>query len=149
MTRAAAGSPIWTGTWDASATAAGLHTLEVQAAGTTTRSHVISVTVEAGTNRAPVAANDSYDVTKDTPLSVASPGVLSNDSDADGDALSAQLVTPPAHGVLDLAATGAFTYTPATGFTGGDTFTYVATTERWPRRSPPWRSAWWLLRTTR
>jgi hypothetical protein len=53
-------------------------------------------------------------------------GVLANDSDADGDSLSAELVTPPSHGTLQFAANGSFTYTPAADFTGQDNFTYRA-----------------------
>ena len=36
-------------------------------------------------NDAPVAVNDSYSTTEDTALTVAAPGVLGNDTDADGD----------------------------------------------------------------
>src|SRR5262249_55247264 len=57
---------------------------------------------------------------------VAAPGVLGNDSDVDGDALRAALVSGPAHGALTLNADGSFTYTPAAGFRGTDSFTYRA-----------------------
>jgi Bacterial Ig domain len=40
--------------------------------------------------------------------------------------LAVVLETPPAHGVLALAADGSFTYTLAAGFSGSDTFTYSA-----------------------
>jgi hypothetical protein len=53
-------------------------------------------------------------------------GVLLNDSDADGDPLTAALVAGPAHGTVSLSPGGAFTYTPAAGFSGQDTFTYQA-----------------------
>ena len=42
--------------------------------------------------------------------------------DADGDALTASVGTQPAHGTLTLAADGTFTYVPADGYTGKDTF---------------------------
>ena len=61
-----------------------------------------------------------------TPLQVAAPGVLGNDSDPDGNTLLAQIVSQPAHGTLTLNADGSFTYTPTAGFSGGDTFTYAA-----------------------
>ena len=77
-------------------------------------------------NDAPVAVNDAYTTAEDTPLTIAGPGVLANDSDLDGDPLSALLVTGPAHGTLSLNADGAFTYTPAANFNGADTFTYRA-----------------------
>jgi hypothetical protein len=59
-------------------------------------------------------------------LLVAAPGVLGNDSDADGDPLGAQLVTGPAHGTLALNADGSFRYTPARAYFGPDTFVYRA-----------------------
>ena len=36
------------------------------------------------------------------------------------------LVTNVTHGTLSLAANGGFTYTPTTGYTGPDSFTYQA-----------------------
>jgi hypothetical protein len=54
------------------------------------------------------------------------PGVLGNDGDVDGDALSAVLVTGPAHGTLALGANGSLTYTPAAGYAGPDSFSYRA-----------------------
>ena len=50
--------------------------------------------------RSPTA--DAYATNEDTPLTVSAPGVLANDTDVDGDALSAVLVTGPAHGTLSL-----------------------------------------------
>jgi VCBS repeat-containing protein len=52
--------------------------------------------------------------------------VLANDTDADHDPLTAQLVTAPQHGALALNANGTFTYTPTAGYQGSDAFTYVA-----------------------
>ena len=74
----------------------------------------------------PVAQNDSYLTPQDTSLNVAEPGVLTNDSDADGHPLIAVRVTDPAHGSLELMADGSFNYTPATGYSGHDSFTYHA-----------------------
>ena len=50
-----------------------------------------------------------------------------NDSDADGDALSATLVKGPAKGKLTLNADGTFTYTPPKNFVGTESFTYKQT----------------------
>jgi len=75
---------------------------------------------------APVAANDSYSTNEDTTLTVSAPGLITNDSDVDGDALSAVLVAGPAHGNLSLNADGSFTYTPAANYNGTDSFTYKA-----------------------
>jgi VCBS repeat-containing protein len=78
------------------------------------------------TNRAPNAAADAYSTTEDTPLTVAAPGVLANDSDPDGNTLSAVLASGPSHGTLSLNPNGSFTYSPAANFHGGDSFTYRA-----------------------
>ena len=78
-------------------------------------------------NAAPVAGADSYCVNHDTTLSVAVlTGVLANDTDVDGDALSAVLISGPANGSLTLNADGSFTYTPGADFAGSDSFTYQA-----------------------
>jgi VCBS repeat-containing protein len=53
-------------------------------------------------------------------------GVLANDSDANGDRLTAALVASPAHGTLQFNSNGSFTYSPAPGFTGIDAFRYRA-----------------------
>ncbi len=75
---------------------------------------------------APVADDNDYSTLKDTTLAIPAPGVLSNDSDADGDALAAALTSPPALGALSLNGDGAFVYTPTAGFEGDATFSYVA-----------------------
>jgi VCBS repeat-containing protein len=92
-------------------------------AGVASASATVTLTV---TNRTAAAANDSFKTGMGQKLTVAAAGVLINDTDADGDALTAVLGTAPAHGTLALSANGSFTYTPATGFSGTDTFTYVA-----------------------
>jgi len=75
----------------------------------------------------PIAVDDSYLVDEDQVLSVdASAGVLSNDTDADGDTLTTTLVSSPANGTLTLNSNGSFTYTPNPDFSGIDTFTYTA-----------------------
>jgi subtilisin-like proprotein convertase family protein len=73
-------------------------------------------------NRAPFAADDAYSVAGGQALSGGS--VLANDSDPDGDAISAVKASDPAHGTVALAADGSFTYTPQPGFSGSDSFTY-------------------------
>jgi VCBS repeat-containing protein len=42
----------------------------------------------------------------------------------DASTLTATVVSPPSHGSLSLASDGSFTYTPAAGYTGPDSFTY-------------------------
>ncbi len=59
-------------------------------------------------------------------MTIAAAGVLGNDSDVDGDSLTAVLVSGPAHGTLTLNADGSFTYTPDANYHGSDSFTYKA-----------------------
>jgi VCBS repeat-containing protein len=92
-----------------------------------TSSNVATVTITVvGTNVAPVAVDDTASATEDTPLAMAAPAVLGNDSDADGDALTAVLVSGPAHGTVTVAPDGGFIYTPAANYNGPDSFSYKA-----------------------
>ena len=77
-------------------------------------------------NNPPIANNDAYSTNQGTPLIVAAPGVLANDTDADGDPLTAVLMSAPSNGTVTLNSNGSFTYTPNPAFTGADAFTYVA-----------------------
>ncbi len=94
----------------------------------------VVITVAAG-NAAPVAVDDSYtmfengtltttDVAGTGTVSTADNGVLANDTDSNGDTLTAVILTGPANGTVTLLADGLFTYKPNTGFSGTDTFTY-------------------------
>ena len=87
----------------------------------------IAVTIDA-VNDAPVAVADAFSPTEDTALSKnAAAGVLSNDSDVEGSALNAVLVTGPSNASsFTLNADGSFDYTPAGNFNGSDSFTYKA-----------------------
>src|SRR5213075_1623130 len=73
-----------------------------------------------------IVADDAYTTPEDTTLTVVAPGVLANDTDIDGDPITAILVDSPAHGTLGLNSDGSFTYTPALNYNGPDTFTYKA-----------------------
>jgi len=72
-------------------------------------------------NDAPVGVDDSYAVPEDTTLGG---NVLDNDTDIDGDDLSASLVSGPSHGTLTLNPDGTFTYVPDENFNGSDSFVY-------------------------
>lgn len=77
-------------------------------------------------NQIPSVLNDAWTGTEDTILTVTAPGVLANDTDANGDILSVRVATGPTHGVLTLNSDGSFVYTPALNFAGLDSFTYIA-----------------------
>ena len=75
-------------------------------------------------NARPEAEGDSYTTAKNTKLKVGGSGLLANDTDADGNPLSAVLVSKPAHGKVTLSANGTFVYTPSKKFIGQDSFKY-------------------------
>ncbi len=67
----------------------------------------------------------TYRVNEDNTLTVTGPGVLGNDADVDGDALTAVMVTGPSHAnSFTLNPDGSFSYRPAADFSGTDSFTY-------------------------
>jgi len=84
------------------------------------------VTLEYTQNTPPTAEADTYSTTEGETLSIEAPGVLNNDSDPDGDVLTASLVSDVSNGNLTLDSDGSFEYTPDTGFTGTEQFTYDA-----------------------
>ncbi|MBT1678577.1 Ig-like domain-containing protein [Curtobacterium aurantiacum] len=85
------------------------------------RSTTGTVTVVVG----PRATADTATATAGSTLTVAKgDGVLANDR---GTGLTAAVDQQPAHGTVELAANGSYTYTPKDGFSGTDTFTYTAT----------------------
>ncbi|HWW76009.1 MAG TPA: Ig-like domain-containing protein, partial [Pyrinomonadaceae bacterium] len=84
----------------------------------------------------PLAFADSYSAALNTPLSVPAPGVLANDTGTP--APTAQPIasgSTTGGGTVTLNADGSFSYTPATGFQGADTFTYTATNGTTPNDS--------------
>jgi VCBS repeat-containing protein len=88
--------------------------------GATTTSGKVTINV---TDQAPVAVNDSAAVIPGKAVTI---DVLANDTDADGDLLIPRVKTSPLFGTLSLQPSGSFVYTPNAGFSGVDSFTYVA-----------------------
>jgi hypothetical protein len=81
----------------------------------------VSITV-AGVNDGPDAVSDSATTNENTPVTI---NVLSNDSDPEGDVLSISSFSQGANGTVTIdSVTGNPVYTPTSGFTGIDTFTY-------------------------
>ena len=54
--------------------------------------------------------DDTFSTQQDVTLTVDAPGVLENDSDVDGDTLTAVLLAGPISGSLTLNSNGSFTY---------------------------------------
>lgn len=86
-------------------------------------SNTTTVTITIA-NAAPIALPDAYSVAFERERRVDEPGVLANDSDVDGDPLTASLVNGPAHGELELRGDGEVRYTPDDGYVGLDAFSY-------------------------
>jgi hypothetical protein len=75
----------------------------------------------------PIAVNDSYSLVGNTPITVnAANGVLANDIDFNGDALTAGSAVNVTNGSVTLNSDGSFTFTPTTGFAGTASFQYNA-----------------------
>lgn len=92
--------------------------------GTQTATSTITFTVTEPANYAPRAWEDEVTMLAGTTLSVDAPGVLGNDSDQDGDALTVTWAGDAQHGTGAIAGDGSFTYTPDAGFTGTDYMGY-------------------------
>ncbi len=89
----------------------------------------VSITV-TGTNDPPVANNDNIIVPLNgtaTTLDNGQTSVIANDSDPDGDVLTATLVSSPSFGALTLNPGGTFSYTQNGTLNSGDSFTYTVT----------------------
>ena len=88
---------------------------------------LVTITVTPMNDDAPIAVDDdNYSTPEDTELLITAPGVLANDSDPDGDTLTAIIVTSTQNGTLTLNADGSFSYLPNQDFNGTDTFAYRA-----------------------
>ncbi len=115
-----ASSGLISGTLDSSASAGGPYTVVITAddgnGGTVTDTFTWSVA-----NPGPMAGDDSFSTSEDTPLSGS---VAGNDSDADGDVLTFNALTSPVNGSLVFNPDGSFTYTPDSDFHGTESFDY-------------------------
>jgi len=87
---------------------------------TSTSTALVSVTVN-NVNNPPVANDDTFWAQVSTARTV---DPRTNDDDADGNALTITAKTNGSHGTVTFTSTSV-TYTPTTGYTGPDTFTYT------------------------
>lgn len=88
----------------------------------------VSINVNS-VNDGPDAIDDKLQTSEDTALNIASPGLLGNDRDIDGDTLKimgAAAATGPSNGTLTLTEDGGLIYKPNPNYKGTDTFTYKA-----------------------
>jgi VCBS repeat-containing protein len=106
----------------------GIITFTYHATDGSKNSNTATVTITISSiNEAPVAVNDTYTTTVNATLSINTPGVLTNDSDPDGNPLSVLLESEPSSGSLALNPDGSFDYQPEKDYNGMVTFTYHAT----------------------
>ena len=99
--------------WTPTVQQLGPHPVTVVASDPQGTSASTSFEIVVDLNRAPVAVNDTgFRVERGDTLMVPAPGVLGNDSDPNGDVLSAFLDTNPERGSLTLNNDGSFEYTP-------------------------------------
>ena len=121
-------------------TTAGTSNVTVTAADTTGASGSASFTWTVNPAQPPTAVNQSYNAVGNTTLAVgttvtgpaatvsASQGLLNGDSgNASCGTLTVTGNTTPAHGTVTVNPAGTFTYLPAAGFSGTDTFQYTIT----------------------
>ncbi len=88
----------------------------------------VTLNVSHATTQPPtdIAPSLTFTTSQNKPLFVAGPGVLTNNSDPNGNSLTALVIDSTAHGTLTLSGDGSFTYTPDANFNGADSFTYEA-----------------------
>ena len=109
-----------------------IYTIEDNRGGSDTATITIMVGDTAAVNLPPTAIADQSTTERDTPISIA---VLTNDYDPDGDPLTLSLATPNTDqggtaivedgGTPNDPSDDTVRYTPAPGFTGIDTLTYI------------------------
>ena len=87
----------------------------------------VTVSVVEGANHPPKAMDDTATTTQGRPVTI---NVVANDTDADGDTLTAASVTQPSHGTAVTNGNGTVTYSPNSGFTGSDLFHYTVSDGR-------------------
>jgi hypothetical protein len=88
-----------------------------------TSTTTVDLTVN-GINHAPLAVADSTTGTANTPLTIASTTLLSNDTDPDGDPLSISSVLDATHGTVALVG-GNVVFTPTKDYVGDASFSYT------------------------
>jgi VCBS repeat-containing protein len=94
----------------------------------TSSTATVNLTINS-VNDPPVAVNDTYSTDENAQLVVPAPGVLLNDTDVDGDAITAIKISNPSHGTLTFNSNGSFVYIPDHYYRGSDSFTYQAKDE--------------------
>ena len=74
-------------------------------------------------NDAPVAADNTINITEDTALT----GTLPSATDVENDVVTYSIDTPASNGIAVVNSDGSFSYSPSAGWSGVDSFTYIVT----------------------
>ncbi len=98
-------------------------TVTVTGPGGLSASTAFSLTV-LNTNRPPTGLPDNYDLVQYDTMVIGAPGVLSNDTDPDGDPIASVIEALPIRGTLTLNSDGSFTYAHSADNDFDDSFTY-------------------------
>jgi hypothetical protein len=116
-------------TVDASGLATGLSVGQTTITATSQAASGSATLVVFNPNTPPVAHADTFQAIGNVTVPVAAPGVLANDTDGEGNTLSAVPGTFPTAqgGTVTINADGSFSYLSAAGFTGQDSFEYTVT----------------------
>ena len=114
------GQPVFTPATGFTGTSTFSYTVVDGSAQTSTASVPVTVPLPA----APVATDDTGTTPAGTPLTVSPTGVLANDT---GTLITVTAHTAPAHGTVTINANGSYVYTPSSGYSGPDAFTYTVT----------------------
>ena len=78
------------------------------------------------TNHPPIAVDDTKSTDEDTPITLGLADIVtSNDTDADGNALSITMVSSAVNGTVQLFSNGSITFTPDLDFSGNASFDYT------------------------
>jgi hypothetical protein len=108
-------------TYDPDPAYVGTDVFKYRDSGLVTNTTTVTITV---VNAAPVASDDAYTATTGVTMTVEAPGVLGNDADADGDAMTASLIDGGGNGTVRLSSNGRLVFTSGGSFTGPRTLTY-------------------------
>ena len=113
--------PVWQTTTTFSGVAAGGYTVRARYTADPTCESTLGVTINPKPDCVPVALNDSFVATEDTPFAGT---VTANDTPSDDGGNTWSLFSQASHGTAVVNTNGSFTYSSEANFNGADSFVY-------------------------